>query len=237
MSDNTITLKVDCREQKVISELDLRDYSYIKVPLVIGDFVITKDDIPMYVIERKSIPDLISSITDNRFREQKVRLEETYNDTDTSIVYIIEEYQKMYTKTRIPKSTLESAIVNLSIIHNFKVFYSKDYKNTTDLILMLCKKLESSKEKINEYTYIPVHTVKKSDVFYTNTLACQLSVIPGISWSTALVIQENYKTMNELVTKFDIKGISEIQVGKRKFGNVLAKRLQDCLGLNITELP
>lgn len=237
MECDNVVLQVDCRECKVLSELDVRKFSYNKTSLVLGDFIITKGDKPLYVIERKTIPDLISSITDNRFREQKSRLEDTYTSptspttTPTTVIYIIEEYHKMYNKTRIPQTTLESAVMNLGIIHNFKVLYSKDYKNTVDLVLMLYKKAESIPDNIKKNTFIPENVIKKSDVFYINSLACQLSVIPGVSWSIALVIQDTYKTMNRMITEFNLDDISSIQINKRRLGGVLAKRIQDCLGI------
>ena len=42
--------------------------------LDIGDIIIKKDGKTLLIFERKSIPDLYSSINDGRYKEQKIRL-------------------------------------------------------------------------------------------------------------------------------------------------------------------
>ena len=56
------------------------DNNAVKFPYIIyknldlGDIIIEYNDIPLIIIERKTIPDLLASIKDGRYKEQKKRI-------------------------------------------------------------------------------------------------------------------------------------------------------------------
>ena len=103
-----MVLSVDYRERSFIAKLQefvkdkiennqlysikINNYNvdFKVLNLEVGDFIIdnsTTTDIA-FIIERKSIRDLSSSITDGRFRQQKERLLESIQDPQQSDVYI-----------------------------------------------------------------------------------------------------------------------------------------------------
>ena len=106
---NTLELEVDYREKKLIELLNLSNYSRldkvnITTPnLQVGDIIIkyhhiskSKEEIHYkMIIERKSVSDLISSIKDGRYKEQKLRIkscqtQDLKNNIKCQFFYLIE---------------------------------------------------------------------------------------------------------------------------------------------------
>ena len=77
MSQWNVKMLVDYRE-KYIKEFFTKNREYDKIVeirnLEIGDIIIEINDYPTILIERKTMKDLASSITDGRLREQKFRI-------------------------------------------------------------------------------------------------------------------------------------------------------------------
>ena len=104
--NNNIMIVVDTREATLYDDIidrDLDTYKekikIIKDTLCIGDIHIKFNE-DIYIFERKTIKDLISSIHDGRYREQKARMLSTYNQR--YLTYIIEDddilSSKIYSK-------------------------------------------------------------------------------------------------------------------------------------------
>jgi len=170
--------------------------------LPIGDFVISNsddvDDI-LYIIERKTWKDLLASITDGRFRQQKDRLMSSVKDPN-KIVYIIEG-TKSQLRTPMNHRIADSAIQNLVLKHKFKVFFSESQSNTHDQIKLLHKKLKN-KELLDNTPVCPIKLQSRKQSVMTNIFATQLSAIPGLSYKSAVVISEKYKNMKGLFTAY-----------------------------------
>ena len=179
-----MSLIIDSRESSIITILQERCIPFTQQLLDIGDILLHD-----YIIERKTFADLASSITDGRFREQKDRLSQI---SDKKVVYLIE-----HSNHKFSDKTLLSAIINLTLNHNFQVLFSNNVSMSCDIIeLLLSKKTSSSSIPL----VAPV--LKKSTKLLHNALACQLNSIHGISWKVSLQIQEEYHTMNNLLTNY-----------------------------------
>jgi crossover junction endonuclease MUS81 len=92
-------LIIDSREVKLIDLIKSKSPTEFKIPystenLQIGDIIIkhTLDNIKYsLIIERKCVTDMIASIKDGRYKEQKIRLlAELANSPNTIITYLIE---------------------------------------------------------------------------------------------------------------------------------------------------
>ena len=71
----SVSLILDCREGKLIKLLQDLNINLDVKQLDIADIhVLDNSNQIRYIIERKSIPDLISSLKDGRYREQKMRV-------------------------------------------------------------------------------------------------------------------------------------------------------------------
>lgn len=215
-------LEIDYRESKII-EL-MKKYEFAKqsiTNLPVGDFIIKKADEILFIIERKTISDLSSSITDGRFRNQKSRLSEI---EPSKIIYIIEgSYNEG--KYLLPRSTIDSAILNLIFKHKFNVIFTESPEHTLLQILSLFKKIQNNELTLTEQNQ-PVKLLKKSHNF--NCFTNMLSVIPGVSNKIAQCIVDKYKTLPNLMNEFkDLPELlSTIQTtDKRKLGVVLSKKI------------
>lgn len=246
-----LILEIDYREKGIIKCLESMGSSvniiYKVSNLIIGDFIFKQVEVDAssseleiihYIIERKTILDLSSSITDGRFREQKQRLLESIGNPD-KIIYILEGNKSNKKYGSISKTTIESSILNLIFKHKYKVICTDNEQNTLDMLLLLYKKIQT-KEFEKVLTTTPFKAVKKNDNLdvFTN----MLSVIPGVSLSFAKKIKENYKTLPLLLDSYSklntleekYKMLNNIQVtDKRKLGNVLSKKIYNSIFENM----
>jgi ERCC4-type nuclease len=223
---------LDCRETGLI-ELMPQSKS---LNLIHGDIIIgEREDIPTFVIERKTLQDLSASITDSRFREQKSRLVQVYSPSQ--VVYIIEGNR--IGRHSVPESTLRSAIVNLVFKHNFKVIHSKSLQDTVEIIKNINEKFEKNELSLDnagtgaDYgkDTIGFTLIKKSKVSIDNALACQLNSIPGVSTTVATALQTKFVTMKALVDGFETPTfLADILITeKRKIGNALSMKIHTAL--------
>ena len=125
-----IVLKIDSREPESIKqELECLGTC---TALTVGDFLFKgkQDDIPRLIIERKSISDLLCSIKDGRFREQRTRLMET----NVKIIYIIEG-------NIISDKLIQGALENLALRHNICIIPTANEQQTIQVIKSLYNKI------------------------------------------------------------------------------------------------
>lgn len=195
--------------------------------LAVGDFIIQDGDDIKLIIERKTLTDLQSSITDGRFREQKHRLSESVNSD--KVLYIIEGSKK-----QCPKS-IDGAIVNLLFKHDFKVLQTTCLDDTFSKLMLIYKKFRDG-ELSKTTVCTPVSLKFKRDQIESHKFAVQLSTIPGVSFSVAQVISRTYPSMKALVDKYNECGsvenkanmLSVIQITeKRKIGVALSTKIYE----------
>lgn len=162
---------------------------YFKITnLKVGDFIITnniEDSGIQNIIERKSVQDLCSSITDGRFREQKQRLLDSVGEP-SKISYIIEG--SLNKNMRLSKTVLQGAVLNLIYKHQYKVIQTQDKLETFDIIISLYKKW-----KMNEFIIDTRQStlIKRSDKLNDNKFINQLCMVNGVSAKIAEAIQNS----------------------------------------------
>lgn len=237
-----IILEIDYRERAIIKHLEEFNPSikYTIINLPIGDFIFrdSESNSILYIIERKTIYDLASSITDGRFREQKQRLLNSVNSSE-NIVYIIEGNKNKKQYGNIPSSVIDSSILNLIFRHQYKVIRTTSDIETYDALLSLYKKLELNdfSKKIESN----VKLIKKSDAINNNILVIMLSVIPGISINISKKISDNYPTLPSLINAYDkLLDVTEKEImlsnikinDKRRLGLALSKKIYNSLYIN-----
>lgn len=241
-----IILEIDYRETAIIKyfEQNKPSFNYKVTNLNIGDFIFKledSDDSLLYIIERKTILDLASSITDGRFREQKQRLLDSVGIPD-KIIYILEGNKNLKKYGSISKSIIDSSILNLILKHQYKVIHTSTDIETYETLLTLHKKLSS--KDFGTIKTTPVKLVKKSESINNNILTNMLSIIPGVSLQIAKKISEEYKTLPELIKRYDNLSddiqrenmLSSIQITeKRKLGVALSKKIYNSLFFNKEE--
>jgi len=232
------TQKMQKQEQQEIFTANINGVtvSFCIKRLDVGDFVFVERleeciDKPVLVIERKTISDLCSSIIDGRFRQQKDRL----NDLACRVAYIIEGSKNI--ARGLSKTTIDGALVNLIFKHNYSVVTTQTEKDTLEHLVLLYKKIQSgdlTMTNAQQSLQVPPTQLSKKHKVTENIMALQLSIIPGVSYATALKIAKEYPNMNVLLSKYatlnDEKMRETLLVDiaisdKRRLGVALSKKI------------
>ena len=230
---------IDYREKELyakclslLEKINLRDKIALVIEnLPIGD-IILKDDNgnEKVIIERKNINDLASSISDGRYKEQSLRLQNT-TIPNHNIIYMIEGNLEIYKPkwSRIDKTSLYSSLVTMNYYKGFSIMKTQDINETMEYILRIADKMNREKKKDSYYSDISfnkynnskycdvVKKVKKENIQPENIGEIILSQIPGVSSTTSKLIMDhfgslynllielkkNQKILNNLTFKFD----------------------------------
>ena len=233
--DNRETYFVD----KLINE---ENENYVQKTLDIGDFHFICGDFNYLIVERKTYSDLISSIKDGRYREQKLRLKDYRDKNGCKIVYLIEEDSSLKNGyiCGIPVKTLYGSMIKCMLRDNIYVYRSDGLENSLNFLLTVEKYINNGDlniEKVdilgeNKYASV-IKTQKKANMTYSNCYIAQLKQIPGISTNGAVAISNVYKNMFDMIDSYnkidDIKGkfmmLKDIKVGKKKLGKKTSEKI------------
>ena len=223
LKDSTkgIKIVVDCREKSLFQKckqlLDKQSLKFKNIflcskNLELGDIVITDlNDKELIIIERKTLSDLLSSIKDNRYREQGFRLDK-YNHPNHNIVYLIEgdnigEYYS-------DKDMIYSSMFSLFYFKGFSLFRSKDVDESALIIFNAAFKILKEDKRTpyykhnimsevdDEKEYLTVINKKKNaNITKNNFGEIVLMQIPTVNITTASAIMSEYKNLNNLIDK------------------------------------
>jgi crossover junction endonuclease MUS81 len=212
-----IEIIIDNRERNLFKNIYERDLDIYKdniniqnKQLDIGDIQIIIDG-NLYIFERKTTNDLLASINDGRYREQKARLKAS---NARSITYIIEGDNIISSKIKNQnQKKLTSAYYNTIYRDGINVLFMKDVEETATFLLLLAVKMIEKPENftgiIEEKEYIDVckiKTEKKMNIDKDNCYLLQLSQIPSISKEIAKKIKEKFPTLMELMMNLKENG-------------------------------
>jgi len=243
-----ISLDIDYREHELIKLIQEDptfgdNIKYKTETMDVADIIIYVNEKPIYLIERKTISDLNSSLKDGRYREQKVRMKKYMRDNNSvkNILYLLEGRNVGHYK--MPDSSYYGVLFNCIIRDRIDIYCTNDIYDTKVWLTMLIKKIiehwklitsiaEQSIQPIQ--SYMDTICIKKKDnvtpeICYIRQL-CQYH---GISPTIAKRIAEKHRTMSELIKHYD-----ECDNEKKKenmmceiegIGKVLSKRIYDML--------
>jgi ERCC4-type nuclease len=192
-------LVIDSREpEKFYTEIKNNLNQEINIEIVrdnldVGDFHIYKNnkDLPDFIIERKSINDLLSSIKDGRYNEQSFRLN-NFPIHNHNIYYLIE-----------------------GSIHfkGFSIFNTFNINHSINLIIKFIEKLFKEDKKISYYNNSEnqieadysqvIKSSKKANITKENILEIMLMQIPNISKSIAYLVSKEFKTLKNLIENIE----------------------------------
>lgn len=139
-----VALVVDTREHAVIDALKQKLELYPDLftldvrPLNLGDWELYYDDQLLFIWERKTFRDLLSSIKDGRYAEQSYRL--LHNYEPSKVVYLIEG---IFSQLQlIEKQTVVSCMTSISLIKKMHLWRTTHVQDTVEQLLMCCKKIQ-----------------------------------------------------------------------------------------------
>jgi ERCC4-type nuclease len=229
-----LILRLDCRECEIIKEFEKeQELNYNVEKLEIGDVIIETEQ-NLLIIERKTCSDLISSILDGRFREQKKRLLLFKEECQKNciVVFLIEQnnYPIKF------KKHLLSSIIHLNFLYDFKVIYSKNTFDSVEILKHLINEKfidEEIKKKTTNDENITCLKKYKKHCGYSNFVK-MLNCIDGISVNTAVAIEnngiDNISKLIDILQNYPFK-LENIQTNKRKISKNLIEKLK--IGLNL----
>jgi ERCC4-type nuclease len=233
-----INLIIDSREQQLYNYIKERDLDKYQSDIIINSEQLELGDINIcfdnykYILERKTINDLLASIKDGRYKEQKSRLLASQND----ITYIIEGDDILSSRQYNNQNILSSVYFHTMYRDNIKIIFTKNIQETCTFILTFCSKIiekpEHFKKDIQQTSndYVECLKIKSKKIDNITPDICyimQLSQIPHISTKIAKNIQKKYSTMKELInilesTTDKIILLSNIEmIGKEKAKKIL----------------
>jgi len=231
-----VVLEVDNREGKFINDYQ-KEFMVLK-NLDLGDFKIYNDEREI-LIERKTITDLIASINDGRYRNQKLRMLEyrKQSQKQVDLVYLLEG--QLSEISRFDEKRYWGVLVNSTLRDKIQVIQTGNLKKTAEIVLDIYEKLKNGKFAGGSHETNDIHleSVKKGAFNKPeNYFLGQLKLIPGVSSSIAKVLNENFKNMKELIEKIEenlrleevklrLKFLSDISLEKRKLGEALATKI------------
>ena len=208
----SLNIIIDNRETNLYNnmmERDLDKYNIIitKKQLDIGDIHITFNDIN-FIYERKTMYDLISSIKDGRYKEQKSRL---IANNPNNINYIIEGTDIIASNNSHNQQLLTSVYYNSIYRDKINIFFTKNINDTITLLLLISTKIIDKPENFSSIyerskDYIDnckIKTKKCDNIDKDICYLLQLSQIPGISKQIAKNIKDIYPSLNILLQELN----------------------------------
>jgi crossover junction endonuclease MUS81 len=203
-----LKLKIDNREHAILDKMEI---PYTVETLDVGDIhICDKEDNILLLIERKTIPDLASSITDGRYKEQSQRLQH-HSCPNHNIMYIIEGRMMDYNErfSRVSRKALYSAMIVLQYFKGFSLVRTFSKDETCLFVQQIITKMDKEKKTgyyhqyenkvFEEPAILPSLSMhKKENITESNVDICILSQIPGIKQTTAKSILDIYPSIRSL---------------------------------------
>ena len=238
-----MSLTIDNRERDLIEIIGNENIT--KTNLDIGDIIISNHEQEEILIERKTIKDLVASIKDGRYKEQKLRILNS-KFKDKIIIYLLEGSIPASGKVQgIPVSTIISTIVKITLRDRIHVLRTLNADESAKIILKMKEKIGECisapcvlDETINEEPQqdcatqyaSTIQSKKKANITPQICFIAQLCQVPGIAKETAIAISEHFKNMSELcrlVGEKKEEAFVDIRVGKRN--SKLSKKIVQLL--------
>jgi ERCC4-type nuclease len=228
------TFKVDHREQKLKEFFDSNNIPCIYENLEFGDFQFIYQDQIIFLFERKTRDDLLASIKDGRYKNQKAKVLQSF--PHTKLYYIIEGQTTFQTQTTVPNKIIQSAIINTMLRDKITCICTKTLNETYNLLMEMMSKVKEEPEKYVTQPQVEeqvvVKTSSKDDK--TKVFKAMLCQIPGINDKTADVLVDKWKNINEMLKDVGSKEnpesyLNEIKVNGRKISKkVVENILKNC---------
>lgn len=241
-----MSFKIDHREGKLKECFGLSANTYSECityeNLAHGDIQILYKESPVLLFERKTLSDLIASITDGRYKNQKaVLLQSGYS---TSQMYYIIEGQYKWSDQGKDMPMLKGSVINTLMRDKIGIFYTRDVKDTMALLCEIFQRVQKDPTKYIRHTESSssstVEDIEKQIVVLSQNdkitpsicYLYMLQQVPGISTKSANAISLIYPNMKTLIkelgslTSEDQKEkLSAIKVNGRKISSKIVDNL------------
>lgn len=245
----------------IMRSLEIGDVQWIAKchdPTLLSRHGVEGDEIVLdWIVERKRLDDLIGSIKDGRFHEQKFRLNKS---GVRKVVYLIEEISMDSAAYQRYEEAVQSAIASTQVVNGYFVKRTQKIDDTIKYLARLTAMLKRTYES-KHLNVIPtkvitaqnysrliqhLHEREPSVGYYVTypafaSLASKsetmtlrdvflkmLMTTKGLTGERALEIQRNWKTPYDFVKAFDACGTDE--QGKKRRRDLVAGELSHLVG-------
>jgi ERCC4-type nuclease len=209
-----IALVVDTREHAVIDALKQKLELYPDLftldvrPLNLGDWELYYDDQLLFIWERKTFRDLLSSIKDGRYAEQSYRL--LHNYEPSKLVYLIEGIFSQLQP--IEKQTVVSCMTSISLMKKMHLWRTTHVQDTVEQLLLCCKKIQKEFSNPKNRFSTPVYT-NPNNQNETETNAKQDHSTNTTNISTTTTDQVSVPYSNFVIKKEKRENITRENIG------------------------
>jgi crossover junction endonuclease MUS81 len=207
--------------------------------LDIGDIQIIQEE-EIIVIERKTIKDLLASIKDGRYKEQKVRLQSQLQQKKiTSYFYILEG--NTFSLNKKEKSILNGSLISIQLRDGIHIINTDTISETYNFIIRLTERMKipnsnifaTSSNNIVNQTYLnSVKLRKKENIQPRQAQILMFSNIPGVSVTIGEIIINTYGNVMELFDKY--QGLESEDEKERLLENITVKERRK-IGLKLSK--
>jgi len=218
-------LVVDVRERALVDGLSFS----MRVPeeldvraLDVGDAMLVADgddEVPVVILERKTLSDLCASIKDGRYREQKARLmdEVTRRGPSCSAAYVLERFTSFgegmdaaARKCGLSGDALRTVLLDLQFRQGIRVFCTASVEDTAELLHGAWKRHARLFPPASQDAPTPcrspcssspsslMYTKRNKNITPSTCFRMQLSQIPGVSDRIATSISERWPSWTAL---------------------------------------
>jgi len=172
------TLLIDSREKALFNELvllyknnpidnnDVNTYLKMKQLDIADISVIDENNKDILLFERKSIPDLLSSVKDGRYLEQSFRLQQSPVDNH-NITYIIEG-SVFNPRFQQQQNTIISCIYSLNYTKRFSTLRTLNINETAIFLFHYLKKINKQDKKKQKKISIKIKKIQKNALEFSN---------------------------------------------------------------------
>ncbi|XP_045024974.1 crossover junction endonuclease MUS81 isoform X2 [Daphnia magna] len=224
-----------------VRKLSIGDYLWICKPKTSSGISSDQELALPYVVERKRMDDVVSSIKDGRFKEQKFRLK---HSGLVRPIYLIEEFGNRQ-NLGMPEASVLQAIANTLIIEKFQVQWTQKSDDSVAFLVQMTKQLteiyhgktvtsRGCQDKVGRdwqtslitFKELYTNSTKLKPLSVTQMFAKQLMQLHGLSGEKAEAIVKVYPTPSSLMDALKSAGASastllsclEYGKAKRKIG-------------------
>jgi ERCC4-type nuclease len=217
-------IQIDYRERKMIDILVNTGIQHKVFTMDIGDILIGN-----ILIERKTLADLVASIKDGRYYEQKARLKQ-YSG---KVIFLIEGFLE---RSNPNYDMILGSMVSIQFKDNFLLYQTRNIDESVDFILRIIKKYGEFGEL--QGGYFDSLSVKKKENFTPEMYYLSiLTEIPSVSKGIAQEIQRICPTLPDLIKYLkDGNKLANIQIlystgRKRKIGDKVELNIKQYLAI------
>jgi ERCC4-type nuclease len=265
MTETSVTLQVDYRERAVLDALTPGPTTYMvkgkshplpveSVTLHVADFHILRDGKPALFVERKTVADMVASISTGRYREQKARLLRAASETaGCKVVYLVEgpmDGSTLFMSAATGGTSIDmmrKLLVRASVKDGCYIVNTMSANETAAMLTYMAALVHefgfttdgTEAAAVTAHKDYPalVRTEKKANMTPPIMQQCMLRVVPGVSDKIAHVLLAKFDGLLGLVEalKVDRNAVAavEYETGdkgkKRKIGPALGGRIADAV--------